>query len=252
MLLNFVIFVLIYHENTFILLFLIMMKTLFFLCFLPGVLLSFGQSSDDTRTFASRKHFFAVNPINSALLQQAGLQYEYKPGRFGFALDAGGIYANKWNYSRIFMAATSNHGPFEFYSGYYTRPQINFYLNEANNNKSQSLPYKQAKFIYKHLEVDTTHSHVWYNLEGADQATYRKQFDNTNMMGAFLGLGFKQRYGRFYYECGAAFGVMNIHQDLIVYKEYDHSPPIGGYPYYDELTRQFWTASIDVRVGYIF
>lgn len=231
------------------------MKIFFFLCFLSGVLLSFGQSSDDTRTNTSRKHFLAINPINSALLQQAGLQYEYKPGRFGFALDAGAIYANKWNFSRIFMAATSNHGPFEFYSGYYARPQINFYLKEANNNKSQTLPYIQAKFIYKHLEVDTTDSHVWYNLEGADGASYRKQFDVAEMTGAFIGLGYKHRIGRFYYELGFAFGVINIHQEMTVYYEfnehYDPSP-IGGFPYHDELTRQHRTASIDVRLGYIF
>lgn len=228
------------------------MKILFFLCFLSVVSLSFGQSSDDTLTYTSRKHFFAVNPINSAFLQQAGLQYEYKPGRFGFALEAGGIYANSCNYSRIFMAATSNYGPFEFYSGYYARPQINFYLIKANNNTSQTLPYLQAKFIYKHLKVDTTHSHVWYNLEGADQATYRKQFDEAEMMGAFIGFGFKQRIKRFYYELGLAFGVINIHQEMTVFYEYYAPTPISGYPYHDELTRQHRTVSIDVRIGYIF
>jgi hypothetical protein len=150
-----------------------------------------GQEPDPKLVGDFPRHFFSINPINSFLLDQAGVSYEFKPGRFSIGLTGGYKYAGGRNYSRFFIASSANHGAYEFYSGMFAVPQMNFYLNKPRKRYNTTLVYLSVKGIYKYLHVDSTEYHVWDNTLSENYFLYRKMDDHVNIIGGSLNFGLK-------------------------------------------------------------
>ena len=66
------------------------MKVITILVFLFSAPL-FGSGQTGDKFFAPEfpKHYVSVNPLNILLFQQAGITYEYKPGRMGYGINFG-------------------------------------------------------------------------------------------------------------------------------------------------------------------
>jgi len=176
----------------------------------------YGQKSDSTEAKHFPRHYISINPINSVLLDQVGLAYEYKPGIFGFGLAAGYKYASQRNYSRLFIAGTTQHGPFEFYSGLYVIPQINVYFNKPKKPNKATFGYFSLKGVYKYLHVDSTDYHIWDSSDGDYYWLYRKQVDNANIIGVFWNLGIKIVRNHFFFDLNFGPGIIYRDQRMVV------------------------------------
>lgn len=191
---------------------------------ISGIVLScflYAQKSDTTTKKNFPRHYIGINPLNVSLFQQAGLTYEYKPGRFGFGLSAGYIYPNKLNFSRLFMIGTNRNGAYEYYSGCYFFPQVNFYLNKPRDFVSQTLYYLSLKGVYKFLTCDSNkyyvwdHVNDWYNPDV--KFAYRKQIDKVHASGAFLIFGVKQVEKHFFIDINLGMGFIGRNSRALVF-----------------------------------
>jgi|GEM_PF-1643661 len=178
-------------------------------CMVLSVFL-FAQKSDTIARKNFPKHYIGINPLNVSLFQQAGITYEYKPGRFSFGLSAGYIYPNKLNFSRLFMIGTNRNGAYEYYSGCFFLPQINFYLNKPRDFNNGTFYYLSLKGVYKFLTCDSNkyyvwdHEHDWYNPD--IKFVYRKQIDKVHASGAFLVFGIKEIEKHFFIDINLGLG----------------------------------------------
>ncbi|PKP05401.1 MAG: hypothetical protein CVU11_00410 [Bacteroidetes bacterium HGW-Bacteroidetes-6] len=211
-----------------------------------------AQQSDSAKNASMPHHFFSVNPVNSLILQQAGINYEYAGRKWGAGVDLGFVYPNELNYSRIFMAATNGYGAFESYSGYYFIPRVNFSLRTKYFSRRINRQYLLLKGVSKKLVCDSTKYLVWYNEEGADLATYRKQKDEATILGAFLCFGSRNTFRHFFMEYSFGVGWLNISQKMAVANELYTGTPLSGYPYEDNLERDHFAVSLEFRLGYAF
>lgn len=164
------------------------------LALIPMVLKT--QEPDPKQVGDFPRNFFSINPINSFLLDQAGVTYEFKPGRFSIGLTGGYKYAGGRNYSRFFIASSANYGAYEFYSGMFAVPQMSLYLNKPRKRYNTTLAYLSVKGIYKYLHVDSTEYHVWDNTISENYFGYRKMDDHVNIIGLSLNFGIKFGFKR--------------------------------------------------------
>ena len=63
--------------------------TVFILLVFSAPLFGLGQTSDKPVAPRFPKHYISVNPLNILLFQQAGITYEFKPGRLGYGINFG-------------------------------------------------------------------------------------------------------------------------------------------------------------------
>jgi hypothetical protein len=230
-----------------------MKKTIFIICvaFLPVYI--FGQKSDSLPAKHFPRHYISINPINSALLDQVGIGYEYKPGILGFGLAAGYKYASQRNYSRFFIAASANRGAYEYYSGFYIIPQVNFYFYKPRRPDKGALLYFSLKGIYKYLQVDSTNYHIWDNSGGDSYYFYRKQLDKVNITGVFGNLGIKAVIRHFFFDINIGPGIIKRDHNMLVAGEGHDiyrtnmgnvNPPRKGH-----FSDHYFTVNISINVG---
>jgi len=178
----------------------------------------YGQKTDTISKDNFPRHYISINPINSVLLGQAGLTYEYRLKGVGFDISLGYFYPNRINVSRFFIGGKVQYGPYEFYSGYFINPQLKFYLSKKERAKNTTYDYISVKMTYKQLHVDSTDYHVWkmYDTGGDDFAIYRKQFDKANVVGTFFGYGFKKISQHFFTDFNFGAGLIYDRHDMIL------------------------------------
>jgi len=169
-------------------------------------------------------HNISINPLNICLFQQIGVTYEYRPGKLGFGITPGYIYPNKKEYSNWFIAGPTNAGSLGWYSGWFVVPQVNLYLTRQKESDEGGVLYIAVKFVYKLMHIDTTSVTVWHN-DGDGYGSYRKMFDNVNIYGGFLDVGFRYFLGHFFIDLNFGPGVMWLDHNMTIYAEgYGTSP----------------------------
>ena len=192
-----------------------------------GSLCLSGQNNDSTSEHNLSKHYFSFNPLNLLFFQQAGITYEYKPGKFGFGLTGGYIFPNRREYSNYFIAGPTNYSSLGFYSGYFIEPQLNFYLKQKKKAGNAKLFYIALKAVYKYMTVDSTEKIVWYTQGGSSNgnSTYKKMNDKLNIYGAFIDFGFRFVGEVLFFDLNIGPGIMHLKHNLITYAEsYGNSP----------------------------
>lgn len=202
-----------------------MRKILIFLILTFNSLFIFGQQRDSTFNKQIPQHYFSIYPLNY-LVQQAGITYEYKPGRCGYAITPGFIYpvnvgsGTRGSLTRFFIAGPSSYGAYENYLGFFIAPQINYYLSKNKINKNGNLHYLSFKIMYKHLKLDTTGIDCWDDGSSDDYAIFRKQIDRCNILGAFILFGKKHYYKHLFNDMYFGLGLLDVRHKLIVAGEY--------------------------------
>jgi hypothetical protein len=74
------------------------------------------------------------------------------------------------------------------------------------------------------MHIDTTSVTVWHN-DGDGYGSYRKMFDNVNIYGGFLDVGFRYFLGHFFIDLNFGPGVMWLDHNMTIYAEgYGTSP----------------------------
>jgi len=220
--------------------------------------LIFGQRPDSTSKDHFPRQYISINPINTLVLQQAGITYEYRPSFLGFGLSVGGIYPNSINFSRFFMAATSQHGAFEYYHGYFAEPQINIYLSRLKFVENSDLYYLSFKGIYKYLQVDSSKFHIWESDTGGDDYwLYRKQLDKVNVKGLFFEFGYKHIEQHFFIDFNIGPGILVQHHNIVIAGQGTHdiigsNPSNIRPPKHETLIQGAITVNISFNIGYAF
>ena len=176
-----------------------------------------AQKSDT----ASKDHLpalhISVNPLNILFFQQAGITYEFKPGRFGFGITAGYIYPNNKEYSNWFIAGPVKYGSLGYYSGFFLVPQVNVYLSKPKKTSNTPLVYLSGKVVYKYMTIDSIHSYAWYTYTSGDYYwTYRKQVDRVNIIGGFAIFGLKYVWKYFFFDINIGPGIMFVNHNLVI------------------------------------
>jgi hypothetical protein len=207
-----------------------------------------GQEIDSTKKDHFPRHFFSINPFNCAILQQAGISYEYKTRWLGIELTAGGFYPNKDGRTRFFLTGSFTPGSFEYYSGFFANPQLNFYFSEPKNIKNATLYYVSLKCVYKYLYYN---SKDWIKWTGTgDIPLYRKQIDKVNFIGTFATLGVKRVIKHYFAEFNFGLGFNYIEHNMLVSGELSHpSPGQIQPPPYNERSREFGFA-VNISFNY--
>ena len=186
----------------------------------------FGSGQTGDKFFAPQfpKHYISVNPLNILLFQQAGITYEYKPGRMGYGITAGYIYPNHQTYSNYFIAGPTSYGSLGDYSGFFVVPQVNVYLTKPKKPNHGGLVYLAVKVVYKHMSIDSTKTTAWEN-KGDGYYIYRKMNDNVNIYGGFVDFGYKLVLHHFFFDLNLGLGTTWInHKMIIVAENFDLSP----------------------------
>jgi hypothetical protein len=169
-------------------------------------------------------HYISINPLNICLFQQIGVTYEYRPGKFGYGITPGYIYPNIQEYSNWFIAGPTNAGSLGWYSGWFVVPQVNLYLTRQKETDEGGVLYIAVKFVYKHMRIDTTSVTVWH-YDGDSYGTYRKMFDNVNIYGGFLDLGYRYFLGHFFIDLNFGLGSMWLNHNMNIYAEGSGTSP---------------------------
>jgi len=177
-----------------------------------------AQDSLQTSPTRFPRHFFSVNPLNILLFQQAGITYEYKPGRLGFGLTAGYIYPNHKEYSNYFIAGPTNAGSLGDYTGYFVVPQVNFYFNNPKKSGYANLVYFSLKPVYKFMQIDSSQLTSWSHPD--DYYVYRKMIDKVNVYGGFVGVGYKCYIHHFFLGLELGFGILAVDHKMAVSAEW--------------------------------
>lgn len=200
-------------------------------------------------------HNISINPVNIFLFQQIGVTYEYRPGKLGFGITPGYIYPNKKEYSNWFIAGPTNAGSLGWYSGWFVLPQVNLYLTRQKEPDEGGVLYLAAKFVYKHLYIDTTSVTVWH-YDGNSYGKYRKMFDNVNIYGGFIDIGYRYFLGHFFFDLNFGLGSMWLNHNMTIYAEgYGTSPNYMQYlaPPVEEKYHQWaFTINFTLNLGAAF
>ena len=200
-------------------------------------------------------HNISINPLNIFLFQQIGVTYEYRRGKLGFGITPGYIYPNKKEYSNWFIAGPTKYGSLGWFTGWFVVPQVNLYLTKQNSSDEGGVLYLALKFVYKHMQVDTTTVTVW-KYYGDGYSLYRKMIDMVNIYGGFIDVGFKYFLGHFFFDLNLGAGPMWLNHDMIIYAEtYGTSPNSLQYlkPPIEENYHQWkFTANFTLNLGVAF
>lgn len=227
-----------------------------------------GQKSNESTSFYSKNqkklkenttdvkhHNISINPLNICLFQQIGITYEYRPGKLGFGITPGYIYANNKAYSNWFIVGPTNLGSLGYYSGFFIVPQINVYLTELHGIDAGGVIYISLKFVYRNMSIDSARSTVWKNY-GDGYYLYRKMSDKVNVCGGFIDFGFRYFLNHFFIDLNLGPGLMWVNHDMIVYGEKNGSTPdpIHYYnpPKEEKLYTMRITLNFTLNLGFAF
>ncbi len=229
-----------------------MKRRLFILTFVIISSIINGQKPDSLSINHWPHHFITINPLNSALFHQTGITYEYKSPRFGFGISSGYIYSGKSNFSRLFIAGTTEHGALEHYSGFFIIPQINIYLTEIKSTKKTTVCYLGFKGVYKKLQIDSTDYYIWDKSAPQYYWKYRKQVDKLNISGTFIVFGFKHISKHFLFDFNLGPGMLDFNHNIVVAGEgwkmpsnYSNINP----PRFEVLREEHFTFNISINLG---
>lgn len=198
-----------------------MRRTLLTTLSLLAVSLSFGQGQPESGDVPLPRHYISVNPLNILLFQQAGITYEYKPGRVGYVLTAGYIYPNHKEYSNYFIAGPTKAGSLGDYSGLFVVPQFNIYLNKPKHSGHANLIYIALKPVYKYMHIDSSQQTAWSHPD--DYYVYRKMNDNVNIYGGFVDFGYKCYIHHFFFNLEFGLGILAVDHKMTISGVWVHS-----------------------------
>jgi len=176
----------------------------------------YGQQAEYPSQEHLPRHYLSLNPLNILFFQQAGLTYEYKPGRLGIGITAGYIYPNRKEYSNWFIAGPVEYGSLGYYSGFFLVPQVNAYLTKPKKTGNTALVYLSLKGVYKYMTVDSTESYAWDTHSDDYYWVYRKQVDRVNIFGFFVDFGIKYVWKHFFFDVNIGPGMMYVNHNLVI------------------------------------
>ena len=228
--------------------------TILFILLISGPLFMYGQKSDFQKEAYMPKHYISVNPLNILLFQQAGITYEYKPGRIGYGITTGYIYPNKQEYSNYFIAGPTNYGSLGWYSGLFIIPQINFYLTKPKNVTHTGLVYVTLKGVYKYMTIDSIGRLAWDTQSDDYYWVYRKQVDHVNIFGAFIDFGYRYYFYHCFFDLNFGPGLMFINHKMIIAGEATGPYPIHNVnpPRREEFLQVHGTVNFTLNFGIAF
>ncbi len=220
-------------------------------------LFTYGLSAQKSDTLTERQvphHFISINPLNTLLLKQYGITYEYKTHRVGIGISSGYMNDSRMNFNRLFIAGSVNHGALEFYNGYYFHPQVNLFLKEFKDNKKSILCYLGLKGIYKEMFCDSSDFHIWDSNTGGDYYwMYRKHKDNLKIKGAFLVFGGRYVKMPFFVDFNIGAGMLYHKHNLIVAADKANSGTfIFDPPLHRTVQEKHFTGSVSIHMGVSF
>lgn len=232
------------------------MRVITILVFLISApLLGLGQTGDKPVASQFPKHYISVNPLNILLFQQAGITYEYKPGRMGYGITTGYIYPNNKTYSNYFIAGPTSYGSLGDYSGFFVVPQVNVYLTKPKKQNHGGLVYLAVKVVYKYMHIDSTKSTAWEN-KGDGYYIYRKMNDKVNIYGGFIDFGYKLVLHHFFFDLNLGVGATLINHKMIISGEHFGLGREPMYylnpPHQDEIHQNPVTVNFTLNFGVAF
>ena len=175
-----------------------------------------GQKISDKIHADVLHHNLSVNPLNISLFQQIGITYEYRPGKLGFGITLGYIYPNKNEYSNWFIAGPTKYGSLGWYSGWFVIPQVNLYLTRQKDFDQGGVLYLALKFVYKHMQLDTTTVTAWENF-GDGYHSFRKMTDKVNIYGGFIDAGYRYFLSHFFFDLNLGIGPTWLNHNMKIY-----------------------------------
>jgi len=227
----------------------------FIFLFLSASQFIYGQTSGGQDAPHLPRHYISVNPLNILLFQQAGVSYEYKPGRMGYGVTAGYIYANHNTYVNYFIAGPTLYGSLGDYSGFFVVPQANVYLTKPKNSKHGSLIYLSVKMVYKYMHIDSTGHTAWRHT-GNGYYIYRKMIDKVNIYGGFVDFGYRYVLYHFFLDLNFGIGTTWINHKMIIGEEHLglHPEPLNylNPPRHEEVHQNPVTINFTINFGVAF
>ena len=213
-----------------------------------------GQGSDPVSELRVPKHFISVNPANLLFWQQAGISYEFKPGRIGLAVSAGYMYANNWNISYYFIGGPIDYGALGYYSGFYAIPQLNIYAVTKVSGKKVWMLYASLRGVYRYMTVDSKNYIPWLNDFQREEGDYRKMDDVVNIRAAFINIGMKFVNHHLFMDINGGYGILDVYHDMTVYGSSYHPGPGGLYPVplHDTYYNWHMAVNFNFNVGVVF
>jgi len=223
------------------------------LLFLFSTSLLLGQNSD-TLSKKNQEHFISFNPLNTLLLQQYGLTYEYKYKKLGLIISSAYMNDSEKNFNRVFIAGSTNHGALEFYSGYNLHPQINYYFKDDNYKQKATFCYIGLKGVYKNLSIDSTDFHIWDTNTGGDYFwVWTKHKDDLKIKGAFLIYGVSYRKQHFYLDFNFGPCILNHHHEILLAASQANSGTfVESPPLKKTLIEKHITVTLGINIGLAF
>ena len=179
---------------------------------------TFGRDRQEPGDILFPRHFISVNPLNMLAFQQAGISYEFKPGRMGYGLTTSYIYPNHLDYSNYFIAGPTDKGSLGDYSGFFVLPQVNLYFNNPKNSDHANLFFFMLKPVYKFMQIDSTEQTAWSHPD--DYYIYRKMNDNVNIYGGFVGFGYKWHIHHFFVNIELGLGILAVNHKMTISGEW--------------------------------
>jgi hypothetical protein len=201
------------------------------------------------------KHHFSINPLNIVLFQQIGVTYEFRLGKIGFAVTPGYIYPNNKAYSNWFIAGPTNNGSLGYYSGWFIVPQVNLYLTKQKHYDRGGVLYLAFKFVYKHMQIDSTKTTAWSKEEEGHYSFY-KMNDKVKIYGGFVDLCYRYFYKHFFIDLNFGPGFMSVNHFMTVYGYFNGFTPEHIFyvnpPGIDEYHEQHLTINFTFNLGFAF
>ena len=177
---------------------------------------AFGQDSVPVHF---PRFYLSANLLNICYFQQKGLTFEYRPGRFGYALYGGYIYPNRKEYSNYFIAGPTNYGSLGWYHGFFAEPQLNVYFRKPKPVRHSGTIYLALKGVYKYMTSDSGRVLQWYTHTDEQGWIYRRQYDRMNVYGAFVDFGYRYVLYYAFIDLNIGVGFLGINHNLIVTAE---------------------------------
>ncbi len=214
-----------------------------------------GQDNKSSTSYHLPKHYLSINPLNLCLAQQAGITYEFKPGRFGFALGTGYMYRNNSTWSDYLIVGPNNtKGKLGYYSGVYVIPQLNFYFKPKMYEKGATMFYVALRGVYRYMTVDSIGYVPWYKSTGAETYECNKMVDKANIYGAFANLGMKVLRHHFFFDLSIGCGFLSIYHDMYISSQEfkNYIGPVYSPPKHEVFSTQYPAFNINLSLGGVF
>ncbi len=214
----------------------------------------FGQVTPPADAYRLPKHFLSISPLNLLLAQQAGITYEFRPGRFGFALGTGYMYRNNSTWSDFFYAGPVPQGQLGYYAGVYAIPQVNFYFKPKMLPEGAVLFYVGLRGVYRHMSVDSVGYVPWKYSEDAETYSCYKMVDRVNIYAAYVNVGMKVLRRHFFFDLSVGYGFLSLYHDMYIasHQIRNHVGPVYSPPKHEKFFDQHQAFNFNLSFGGVF